>query len=320
MQQYLVLFLEALVFAIAAAIGVVIVRGVEAGINVQRRLTGEAAKAAPVARASGPLIKRQQVGNPILRWVQSWTSNSENDAKDSQKLRQKLSLMGVESPAAPVIFSVIRLFMSAGLPLLFLFAQQFSSKPMVGGPLIFTALGLCGMGWIAPGMYVDNRVTARKTQLENEFPDALDLMVVCVESGLGLEAAIQRVGIEVQESHPRIAEEFNRVSEQLRAGRGRGDALRIMADRSDVATVKSFVALMIQTDSLGTSIGRTLKSYSVEMRADRFMKAEEKAMRIPVLMTIPLVACILPVIITALLLPPILDVMRTLAPALSGHK
>ena len=92
-----------------------------------------------------------------------------------------------------------------------------------------------------------------------------------------------------------------------------------MAERTDVATVKSFVALMIQTDTLGTSIGRTLKSYSIEMRADRFLKAEEKAMRIPVLMTIPLVACILPVIITALLLPPILDVIRTLAPAMQGR-
>jgi tight adherence protein C len=185
--------------------------------------------------------------------------------------------------------------------------------------LIFGALMLCAIGLVVPGSYLDNRVNARKQQLEHEFPDALDLMVVCVESGLGLEAAILRVGQEVHESHPLISEEFSRVSEQLRAGRGRGDALRSMADRTDVATVKSFVALMIQTDTLGTSIGRTLKSYSIEMRNDRFLKAEEKAMRIPVLMTIPLVACILPVIITALLLPPILDVIRTLAPAMSGH-
>ena len=91
-----------------------------------------------------------------------------------------------------------------------------------------------------------------------------------------------------------------------------------MGERTNTETVKSFAALLIQTDALGTSIGRTLKSYSVEMRDHRFLKAEEKAMRIPVLMTMPLVACILPVIIVALLLPPVIDVIRVLAPALAG--
>jgi len=109
------------------------------------------------------------------------------------------------------------------------------------------------------------------------------------------------------------------MSDELRAGRSRADALRNLADRADVDAVKSFVALLIQTDSLGTSVGQTLKTYAAEMREHRFLRAEEKAMRIPVLMTIPLVACILPVIVTALLLPPIIDVIRTLVPALKGH-
>lgn len=166
---------------------------------------------------------------------------------------------------------------------------------------------------------VDNRSGGRRTQLEQEFPDSLDLMVVCVEAGLGLEAAFIRVADDVKESHPRIAEEFNRMSEELRAGQSRADALRNLANRADVDAVKSFVALLIQTDSLGTSIGQTLKTYAAEMREHRFLKAEEKAMRVPVLMTIPLVACILPVIVTALMLPPIIDVMRTMLPALKGH-
>jgi tight adherence protein C len=319
MDQYLIYFAEAIAFAVAAAIGFAGVRGIEAYIKVQRRLGGETARAAPKQRGASPLLKRQNVKNPFLRWVQSATSGSESDVKDRQKLRRNLSLIGIESPAAPVVFVVIRFSLAIGLPLLFLLAQKFSAKPAAGAQLIVMALALCGLGLVAPGMYVTNRVNARKLKIEHEFPDALDLMVVCVESGLGLEAAIMRVGQEVHESHPLISDEFSRVSEQLRAGRGRGDALRSMAERTDVATVKSFVALMIQTDTLGTSIGRTLKSYSIEMRADRFLKAEEKAMRIPVLMTIPLVACILPVIITALLLPPILDVMRTLAPAMNGR-
>jgi tight adherence protein C len=142
-------------------------------------------------------------------------------------------------------------------------------------------------------------------------------MVVCVEAGLSLDAAFIRVGQEVKESHPRIAEEFDRVSEQLRAGRGRAEALRAMADRTGVPAVRSFVALLIQTETLGASIAQTLRTFSNEMRETRFIKAEEKAMRIPVLMTLPLVCCILPVIVTALLLPAIIDVMRTLMPALT---
>jgi tight adherence protein C len=175
---------------------------------------------------------------------------------------------------------------------------------------------LCFVGLIAPRSFIDRRAASRRTRLEFEFPDALDLMVVCVEAGLSLEAAFVRVGQEVDSSHPRIAQEFGRVSEELRAGRIRADALRAMSDRADVAGVRSFTNLLIQTEALGTSIAQTLRTYSVEMRDGRLLRAEEKALRIPVLMTVPLVACILPVIITSLLLPAIIDVVRTLLPAL----
>jgi tight adherence protein C len=158
----------------------------------------------------------------------------------------------------------------------------------------------------------------RKVEIEHEFPDALDLMVVCVEAGLGLEAAFVRVSSEVTESHPRISHEFGTISDELRAGRTRAEALRNLGERTDVPALKSFSALLIQTDALGTSIAQTLRTYSQEMREHRFLAAEEKAMRIPVLMTIPLVACILPVVVSALLLPPMIDLARDFGPALSG--
>ena len=107
------------------------------------------------------------------------------------------------------------------------------------------------------------------------------------------------------------------MSAELTAGRGRSEALRAMAERVNVDSIKSFVALLIQTDALGVSIAQSLRTYSSEMRQSRFLKAEEKAMRIPVLLTVPLVACLMPVIIVALLLPPIIDLMRTLGPALA---
>jgi tight adherence protein C len=185
--------------------------------------------------------------------------------------------------------------------------------------MIVAVLILSAIGFIGPRAFVDNRANGRRTQLEYEFPDALDLMVVCMEAGLGIEAAFVRVGSETVRSHPLISNEINRCSQEFRAGRSRADALRAMASRTMVDAVRSFVALLIQTDALGTSVGQTLKTYADEMREHRFLRAEEKAMRIPVLLTVPLVACILPVIIVSLLLPPAIDVMRTLLPALTGH-
>jgi len=142
--------------------------------------------------------------------------------------------------------------------------------------------------------------------------------VVCVEAGLSLDAAFVRVAQEVRNSHRRVAEEFGRVSEELRAGRSRTEALRDFGQRTGVPMVRSFAALVIQTEALGTSIAQTLRTYSTEMRQSRFLKAEEKALRIPVLMTGPLVLCILPVMIVALMLPAIIDIIRVVMPAL-GH-
>ena len=144
-------------------------------------------------------------------------------------------------------------------------------------------------------------------------------MVVCIEAGLGFDSAFVRVSQEIAASHRDIAFEFSRVSQELRAGRSRPDALRRMSERVNVDALRAFAALMIQTDSLGASIGQTLRTYSAEMRERRFLRGEEKAMRIPVLLTVPLVACILPVIITALLLPAGLDVAHNLLPALKRH-
>jgi len=311
----LALIIELITFGVVVAVSLAGLRGLEAMLDVRRRLAQDAAPRQAIE--TGSIFRGNQVRNPFFRWVEA--STSLNESADGNQLRRKLRLAGFPEPAAPAIYVVARFSGAIGLPLLFLLAQQLAPKPITGLALIVFALLLCGLGLIAPHMVVQNRVTSRNEQLEHEFPDALDLMVVCVEAGLGLEAAFIRVGQETLESHSRIAEEFNRVSDELRAGKSRADALRALSDRVEVDALKSFVALLIQTDTLGTSIGQTLRSYAGEMREHRFLKAEEKAMRIPVLMTVPLVACILPVIIVALLLPPILDVARTLAPALGGH-
>jgi tight adherence protein C len=281
----------------------------------QRRRLGQPTSVSLLAEQ--PLLKRWKISNPFLLWVQSSTSIGDSNVR--QKLIRELASAGFHHPAAPIWYVIFRFSMAIGLPLGFLFSRTLFVERMDETWLIFWTLALCGAGLLAPSAFISRRASRRRAELEREFPDALDLMVVCVEAGLSLDAAFVRVGQEIGESHPRIAEEFARVSEELRAGRGLTETLRAMGDRSDVNGVKSFAALVIQTEALGVSIAQTLRTYSIEMRETRFLKAEEKAMRIPVLMTIPLVLCILPVVVTAVMLPASIDVVRNVIPALRGH-
>ncbi len=282
---------------------------------VKQRLQGGARPVTP-RRGASSVVKDDKVRNKVLAWVQASTSLS-NDT-ERRKLSQLLFHAGFISPSAPVLFLLARFILGIGFPILFLISQVTSETPFSTVKMSICAIALCAGGLILPRALVDQRVAARRTQLEQQFPDALDLMVVCVEAGLGMEAAFLRVGQEVIESHPRIAAEFAVLSQELRAGRTRAEALRSLSERTDMPAIRSFAALLIQTDALGTSIGQTLRIYSQEMRQNRLINAEEKAMRIPVLMTIPLVACILPVVMTALLLPPVIDMIRQGIPALTG--
>jgi tight adherence protein C len=171
--------------------------------------------------------------------------------------------------------------------------------------LYLILLWAAAVGLYGPTLFIRIRADRRRRAILNAFPDALDLLLVCVEAGLGLEAAFARVGMEMTRSHPLLAEQFGLVVLELRAGRSREDALRRMAERAGADEIRSFATLLIQSTKLGSSIAQTLRVYASEMREKRRMRAEEKAHRLPVLLSIPLVTCMLPVI-------------RSLMPALGG--
>ncbi len=306
--------IELLVFLLVSTLVFLGVTVVERALDQRRRLGHQAVGA---GGTSSSLLQRQVTANPVFQWVESSTSIS--DPIERQRLRKELALAGFESASAPIWYVIIRFGLAIGLPGAFLLINSELSRPFGGIALIFWALVLCAIGMLLPSAYVSRRGNWRRTELEFEFPDALDLMVVCVEAGLSLDASLVRVGQEVSETHPRVSHELERTSEEIRAGRSRPEALRAMAERTDVAAIRSFAALVIQSEALGSSIAQTLRTYSTELRETRYIHAEEKALRIPVLMTVPLVACILPVIITALLLPPIIDLIRTVFPTLTGH-
>lgn len=306
---------ELLIFGAVVLMTVAVMREAERLMEQRRRLGSQTVTGAMPAQS---LLAKRASENAFLRWVQASTSISDPDERN--QLRQSLMLAGFNSPNATIWYVIARFSLAILLPGIFILSQFLSAKPATGLSVVMWPIILCAIGLFAPSRILTSLASSRQQQLEFEFPDALDLMVVCVEAGLSLDAAFVRVGQETRELHPRISEEFGRVSEQLRAGRARPDALRAMADRTGVPAIKSFAALLIQTEMLGAGIAQTLRTFSSEMRETRFIKAEEKAMRIPVLMTIPLVACILPVIVTALLLPAMIDVVRTLMPALTGGR
>ncbi|HMI41017.1 MAG TPA: type II secretion system F family protein [Sphingomicrobium sp.] len=240
------------------------------------------------------------------------------DTKD-QALRSRLIAAGYTSPSAPRAYTLLRLTLVIALPVLLLGWMWLSgSRPSVM-KLYICAITAAVLGLYGPSLFIRARADRRQREIINGFPDALDLMLVCVEAGLGLEAAFARVGQEMTGSHPLLAEQLGAVVLELRAGRSREDALRRMADRAGTDEIRAFATLLIQSTKLGSSIATTLRVYASEMRERRRMRAEEKAHRLPVLLSIPLVVCMLPVMIGVLMLPAIIRVVRVMMPALAGN-
>lgn len=239
-------------------------------------------------------------------------------ASKDDRLSAKLREAGYSSPSASRIFTLIRLTMVFALPGIALAVLYLAGKR----PELFTiymvgsALGLAGL--FLPNLFISAKADRRKEAIVNGFPDCLDLMLVCVEAGLGIEAAMDRVGREVVQAHPLVSELLSATGFQLRAGASREEAFRSLSESAGVDEIRSFATLLIQSDKLGTSLGSTLRVYAEEMREKRKMRAEEKAHRLPVLISIPLVVFMLPVMIGVLMLPAGIRVVRELAPALTG--
>ena len=233
-------------------------------------------------------------------------------------VRKKLVAAGYTAPYAPRVYTLVRLVMVIALPLL-VFGLLWLTGAMPGIFQVYAAVVIAALaGLYLPVVFLAAKADRRQREIINGFPDALDLMLVCVEAGLGIDAAFARVGLEMTNSHPKLAEQFGAVVLELRAGRSHEDALRRMADRAGAEEIRAFATLLIQSSKLGSSIAQTLRVYAAEMRERRRMRAEEKAHRLPVLLSVPLVGCMLPVMIGVLMLPAVIRVIRSMMPAMSG--
>ena len=239
------------------------------------------------------------------------------DEKNSS-LRDKLAMAGFDSIGAVRIFTLARLLLLFGAPALYLTFALSRPDRSSAVTIYFMSVILALIGMYLPNLWLRIRAVRRKQEIVNGFPDCLDLMLVCVEAGLGMEAAFDRVGREVLRSHPCLAELLSAATLELRAGASREQALRGLALRAKVDEIRAFTTLLIQSDKLGTSIGQTLRVYANEMREKRRLRAEEKAHKLPVLLSIPLVACMLPTMIGVLMLPAAIRVVKILIPMMRG--
>lgn len=244
----------------------------------------------------------------IGRQVTSETSS------DYSASRARFLNAGIRRLNAPTIFWGIKIFLAAGLALSFFLARITVLK--IFDP--YATLGICLFlslgGFYLPEFWLQARIASRKKKLFEGLPDALDLMVICVEAGMGLDAAIHRISQELRLTNPVLSDELKLLNLEIRAGKPRPEALRNLALRTDLEDVNSLVTLLIQTDQFGTSVAQTLRVYADSFRTRRFQRAEEIAARLPVKLIFPCVLFIFPSLFIVILGPALIQLFQALAP------
>lgn len=227
---------------------------------------------------------------------------------------KKLMSAGFRSSSAVTIFFGIRTFMILLAPIiLYLSGKTDGMEP--GQKFMVFAVCMAG-GYMLPGFILSTRVSARQDRIQLALPDTLDLLVVCVEAGLGLDQAMQKTSEELIVAHPDFCQELNLVNLEMRAGKPRREALKHLADRTGIDDISSLVSMLVQADKFGTSIAQSLRINSDTLRTKRRQRAEEKAHKISVKLVFPLVFLIFPAMFVVILGPGVIVIMEQLFPAL----
>jgi len=279
------------------AIGLSLSRGETA---IERRLgeLGVAGGMPPVPSAPNARLMRtlMRLGNVAPR-----------PSAELGKLRQRLVTAGYRGSEALTVFFGIRL--GAAIVLFVVL-----SSPLIPQSNLVIALAGAAFGYLLPSMALARMAKRRQHRIRLSLPDALDLLVVSVEAGLGLDQALQRVADELVLAHPELSDELRLINLELRAGKGRSEALRNLAERTGVDDLSSLAAMLIQTDKFGTSVARSLRVHSETLRTKRKQRAEEAAAKTGVKMVFPLVFCIFPAIWVVTIGPAAIKFVEVLFP------
>jgi tight adherence protein C len=273
--------------------------------------------------AVAPSTKSEATGT---EWLEKIAEISQPIAKlsipkegwEHSALHIRLMNAGWRSPSAAAIYFAAKTLLALALPLVALF--WLASTSLIADPLMLAAIliALGGVGYYLPNGLLARRVQQRKRTILEDFPDALDLLTVCIEAGLSLDAGLMKVAEEIKIRSPVVASELELMLLELRSGFTKEKALRNLSLRTGVEDIDAFCTMLIQADRFGTSIGDSLRVLSDTLRTRRRMRAEELAAKIAVKLLLPLAFCIFPALLTVLLGPAMIHVYRILLPTMTG--
>ncbi len=296
--------LGVLVFLAAAMLAFAVMAGARVRGAVKRRAAGIANHADHRERAEhGPRSLRYS-SIEAARKLLEYTTKHYTAADDGNMkiLRRRLIQAGIYDARGVAYFFLARTASAVGLAAgLFFFAPLIKA---MAGSVLWLVVGAGGIaGYVGPSVYIDRRIKSRKQEHQAGFPDFMDLLVVCADSGLSMEAALDRVGRELSDSYPSLSSNIHMANLEIRAGRTLTEALEHLGDRLGLEEARSFATLIQQSSELGSSITTALRVYSDDMRHKRLSRAEEKAYALPAKLTIPMMVCIFPVLFVVILLP-----------------
>jgi len=285
--------MELAVFLVFAAVvaGTLAIGSLSAPSPAKRRLVK--LRAGPAAAEDSATATRrsrrgltEQTKSRLVRVLTPLAQAAPKHGEPSEKLvRQRLTYAGYRSRNAPVIYFGSRIALALAIPIVALVSQAFLEA--TSDRLMFYLIAAAGLGYIAPSWWLDRKVTQRQRSILHGLPDALDLMVVCVEAGLGINAAIARVAREFARTNPILNSELELVTLEIRAGKSLTDALRGLSDRTGLSEVSALVAMLVQTEQFGTSVANALRVHAQGVRVERMQHAEEQAAKAPVKMLFP---------------------------------
>jgi tight adherence protein C len=234
--------------------------------------------------------------------------------EEMSRQERKMVQAGIRRRDAPVIMYGVKFALAVTL-----FVTVIATGYWKTNPLLYSILPIF-LGAFLPDVWLNRRIRNRKDNIQRALPDAMDLSVVCVEAGLGLDQSLMRIGQELRSSYPEFSEELNLYSLEVNAGKKRADAFRNLGKRSDVDDLKALVAVLIQTDRFGTSVAQSLRTFAESLRTKRRQRAEERAAKMSIKMIPPLVFFIFPSMFVVLLGPAMIAIIRYLLPGLAGGK
>jgi len=274
---------------------------------VRRRLQDVAVKFRVGEENSGEMpaaAGSSQVAQNLLEWAQRRLPEMNVEKPAVEKLVQTLQYAGITHPAAPKIFQAARLALTV------LGGMVGYTASFMGGPTILYVFFGAGVCYTLPIYALRSLAQARQIKIKRELPDAIDLLVVCVECGMGLMAAIRIVGRESGRHGRLMGRQLIMASTELNAGASLADALKGIADRTGVDDVKTVAAILVQSEKLGTEMAQALRATAEQLRVRRTMRAEEMAQKLPVKMLFPLMFFLLPATILIVCGPPMIQILR----------